>query len=260
EKLMTMPGFAGHMASVTRAAWLPQTLTNIQFAGAGFQFENWLRVRFRDNTPADEMVRRLLTVPFTVNTQNRQFRFVQPAAGDQDGFTLVGFYQANEAKSENLGAAVSRLYLGVKLECAQCHDHPFAPYTRAQFWEFAAFFAELEPLSANRPSFVGPVQPQSDKNRLSIPNTEKMVVARFFDGTDPAWVAERSPRQELADWLTSPKNPYFAKNLANRMWAHFFGYGILDPIDEPGENNHPTHPEFLEELGQAFAPARFNFE
>src|SRR5262249_19692872 len=67
EKLLSMPGYAGHMASVTRAAWLPQTLTNIQFFNAGFQFENWLRIKFRDNMPADEMVRRLLTVPFTVN-------------------------------------------------------------------------------------------------------------------------------------------------------------------------------------------------
>jgi len=256
---MTMPGFAGHMASVTRSAWLPQTLTNVQFAGAGFQFENWLRIRFRENAPADAMVKRLLTVPFTVNTQNRQFRFVQASSDDPDGFTLVGFYQANESKAENLGAAVSRLFLGVKLECAQCHDHPFAPYTRAQFWEFAAFFAELDPLPANTPSFVGPIQPQADKNRLTISNTDKLVVARFFDGTDPDWSPNRTPRQELADWLTSKKNPYFAKNLANRMWAHFFGYGILDPIDEPGENNQPTHPELLEDLGRAFADANFDF-
>src|SRR5206468_11510836 len=115
----------------------------------------------------------LLTVPFTVNTQNPQFRFVQAAGGDQDNFTLVGFYQANEARAENVGSAVSRLFLGVKLECAQCHDHPFAPYTRAQFWEFAAFIADMNPLPANRPSFVGPVRPQSDTNRIAIPNTDK---------------------------------------------------------------------------------------
>jgi uncharacterized protein DUF1549/uncharacterized protein DUF1553 len=259
ERLLAMPGHAGHMAAVTRAAWLPQTLTNVQFAGAGFQFENWLRMKFRDNMPADEIVRRLITVPFTVNAQNRQFRFVQANNNDIDAQTLVGFYQANEAKAENLGAAVSRLFLGVKLECAQCHDHPFAPYTKDQFWEFAAFFAEMEPLPATRPGFVGPPQPQSDKNRIGIPNTDKVVVARFFDGTDPAWGTERSPRQELAAWLTSAKNPYFAKNLANRMWAHFFGYGILDPIDEPGENNQPTHPELLDELGRAFADTRFDY-
>jgi hypothetical protein len=258
ERLLTMPGHAGHMASVTRASWLPQTLTNVQFAGAGIQFENWLRMRFRDNTPADEVVRRLLTIPFTVNTQNRQFRFVQARPNDPDGQTLVGFYQANEARAENVGAAVSRLFVGVKLECAQCHDHPFAPYTKDQFWEFAAFFAEMEPSSPNQPSFVGPVQPQAQKNRIAIPNTDRRVVARFFDGTDPDWTEERSPREEFAAWLTSANNPYFAKNLANRMWAHFFGYGILDPVDEPGENNPPTHPELLEELGRAFAAAKFD--
>ena len=142
----------------------------------------------------------------------------------------------------------------MKLECAQCHDHPFAPYTKDQFWEFAAFFAELNPLPANRPGFVGPIQPQSDKNRITIPNTDKTVVARFFDGTDPNWSAGPHARgRNWPTWLTSPKNPYFAKNMANRMWAHFFGYGILDPIDEPGENNQPSHPELLEELGKAFA-------
>jgi hypothetical protein len=266
EKLLTMPGHAGHFASVTRAAWLPQTLTNIQFAQFGFQFENWLRIRFRDNTPADEMVRRLLTVNFTVVSRNQQFTQVQPNGNDPDGFTLVGFYQANEVKAENLGAAVSRLFLGVKLECAQCHDHPFAPYTKEQFWEFAAFFADLN--ITTRPGIPrpkidaakvdGPATPQSDKNRITIPNSDKTVVARFFDGTDPEWSTERTPRQELANWLTSPTNPFFGKNMANRMWAHFFGYGILDPIDEPGDNNQPTHPELLEELGKAFAAAKFD--
>ncbi|HSQ55239.1 MAG TPA: DUF1549 and DUF1553 domain-containing protein [Gemmata sp.] len=258
ERLMTMPGFAGHMASVTRAAWLPQTISNVQFAYAGYQFENWLRSKFRDNMPADEMVRKLLTIPFQVNAQNPQFRFVQANRNDPESQTLIGFYQANEARPENLGAAVSRLFLGVKLECAQCHDHPFARYTREQFWEFAAFFAEMNPLPGTRPGFVGPIQPQADRNRLTIPNSEKTVVARFFDGTDPIWSADRNPREELATWLTSPANEFFAQNMANRMWAHFFGYGILDPLDEPGDNNPPSHPELLASLGKAFAAAKFD--
>src|SRR5262245_46014749 len=260
DKLLTMPGYAGHMASVTRAAWLPQTLTNVQFAQAGLQFENWLRTRFRENTPADEVVRRLLTVPFTVNVQNPQFRFVQAIGNDPDNFTLVGFYQANEARAENLGSAVSRLFLGVKLECAQCHDHPFARYTREQFWEFAAFFAELNALpSVSRPNLVGPVQPQGNNNRIKVGTTDQTVTARFFDGSSPAWSDDRSPRLELADWLTNPKNTYFRENMANRVWAHFFGYGILDPLDEPGDNNQPSHPQLLKDLGQAFADAKFDY-
>ena len=257
DKLLTMPGHASYFAAVTRAAWLPQTQTNFQFIGAGIQFESWLRERYKNNTPADEVIRRILTVSLT-SIQNQNGRFVQGNADDPDSFALAGFYQANESRPENVGSAVSRLFLGVKLECAQCHDHPFARYTREQFWEFAAFFADLSPLPVNRPGLVGPTQPQSNLNRLTIPKTERVVIARFFDGSDPSWSNERTPRQELANWLTSPSNTFFARNLANRMWSHFFGFGIQDPIDEPGDNNPPSHPELLDDLAQAFASANFD--
>ncbi len=258
DHLLTMPGHANHFAAVTRAQWLPQTTTNVQLAQFGTQFETWLRTRYRENTPADQVVKRILTVKLTVNTQNPMFRFVQADGTDPDGFALAAFYSANEGKPENVGSAVSRLFLGMKLECAQCHDHPFAPYTKDQFWQFAAFFAELSTLAGPRPGFVGPTQPQSDRNRIAIPGTDKKVTATFFDGTNPAWSPDRVPRVELADWLVSAKNPYFAKNTANRVWAHFFGIGIQDPVDEPGENNLPSHPELLKELGQAFADSGFD--
>jgi hypothetical protein len=258
DHLLTMPGHANYFASITRAQWLPQTESNFQLAQFGVQFEQWLRGQYRANTPADRVVRRLLTAKLTVNNQNPMFRFVQPDPNDPDGFNLTGFYSANEGKPEGVGSAVSRLFLGVKLECAQCHDHPFAPYTRDQFWQFAAFFAELNPLAGPRPGFVGPLQPQSDRNSIAIAGTERVVTATFFDGRDPDWVADRSPRVELADWLVAPKNPYFAKTMANRMWAHFFGSGIQDPVDEPGENNPPSHPELLDDLGRAFADNGFD--
>jgi hypothetical protein len=258
ERLMTMPSFAGHLAAVTRAAWLPQTVANQEFVRFGFQFEPWLRERFRDNTPADEVVRKLLLTTFTPAGGRGNQRFLQGDPSNPESFQLIAFYQANEAKPENVGAAVSRTFLGIKLECAQCHDHPFAPYTKEQFWEFAAFFAEMSALPTRRPSEAEPTEPQADKNRLTIPNTDKVIVARFFDGTDPKWAPDRSPRRELADWLTSPNNPYFARNLANRMWAHFFGVGLIDPVDEPGENNPPSHPQLLDDLGRAFAAGKFD--
>jgi hypothetical protein len=259
DQLLKMPGHAIHFASITREQWLPQTNGNFQLAQFGVQFEQWLRGQFRENTPADKMVRRILTVKVSVNNQNPMFRFVQPDPNEPDAFNITGFYSANEGKPENVGSTVSRLFLGVKLECAQCHDHPFASYTRDQFWQFAAFFAELNPLAGPRPGFVGPMQPQSERNSLAVPGTNNKVVrATFFDGTDPDWVPERSPRQELADWLVSAKNPYFAKNMANRMWAHFFGNGIQDPVDEPGENHPQSHPELLTELGRAFAENGFD--
>jgi hypothetical protein len=259
EKLFTLPSHAGHFAASTRTMWLPQSVTNQQFAFFGSQLETFLANRFKENTPADAVVRRVLTANVRANTVvNGNMRFLQPDPNDPESQSLIAFYQANEAKPENAGAAVSRLFLGIKLECAQCHDHPFAPYTKEQFWELAAFFAELNILPNRRPSEAAIKEPQADKNRLNIPNTDKQVVAKFFDGTDPKWNEALTPRQELANWLTRKDNPYFAKNLANRMWAHFFGIGILDPVDEPGENNQPSHPQLMDELGAAFAAAKFN--
>lgn len=258
EHLLAGPGHANYFAAVTRAQWLPQTLTNFQMAQFGVQFESWLRSRYRENTPADQVVKRLLTANVRVNTQNPMFRFVQGDDNDPDTFNMAGFYSANEARPEAMGAAVSRLFLGTKLECAQCHDHPFAPYTRDQFWQFAAFFAELNPLTAPRPGFIGPSRPQSDRNTIGVMGTDRKVTATFFDGSSPNWSVEKSPRQELAEWLTSAKNPYFAKNMANRMWAHFFGTGLTDPVDESGENNPPSHPELLSALGAAFADSGFD--
>ncbi|HUR53899.1 MAG TPA: DUF1549 domain-containing protein [Gemmataceae bacterium] len=258
EKLLAMPAHANHFAAVTRTAWLPQSATNIQFAQPGSQIEQWLRRHFRENTPADVVTTKLLTAKLGQVAQGGNQRFVQGDPSDPESFQLIGFYQANEARAENVGSAVSRVFLGIKLECAQCHDHPFASYTREQFWEFAAFFAELNRVPGNRPGLVGPVQPQSNVNRITIPNTDREIVAAFFDGTDPKWSNDRTPRQELATWLTNPSNPFFGRNLANRMWAHFFGYGILDPVDEPGENNLPTHPELLDAIGKAFAEGKFD--
>jgi hypothetical protein len=171
---------------------------------------------------------------------------------------LAGFYQTNEVKPELLGSAISRLFLGTKLECAQCHDHPFAPYSKQQFWEFAAFFGEFTPLPPVPPTFVGPLTPQYEKNRVTIPNTDRTVEAKYFDGGLPEWVDSRTPREELARWLTAPDNPFFARNLANRTWAKFFGVGLIDPVDEPGDANPPSHPELLDELSRAFVASGFD--
>ena len=257
NKLLTTPDHAAHFAAVTRAEWLPQAFNDFRLGFNAPQLERWLRDRYRDNTPADAVVRRLLTVKVVAGPRG----ILRTPADDQDdpdGQLLAAFYQANEIKPEQLGSVVSRLFLGTKLECAQCHDHPFAPISRQQFWEFAAFFGEFTPLPPVPPSFVGPLTPQYEKNRITIPNTDKTVVARYSDGTPPDWSDDRSPREELARWLTAAENPYFARNLANRMWAKFFGVGLIDPVDEPGDNNPPSHPELLDELARSFAAGGFD--
>jgi hypothetical protein len=261
QRLLTTPGFAAHWAARIRTEWLPQTLTDFRGINFGNQFEGWLRSQIVANTALDELVRKILVASVAVGQRGRVA--LDTNRMDREEIGIAAFYQANDVKPEQVAATVSRVFLGVKLECAQCHDHPFAPYSQAQFWEFAAFFGEFTPLPPISPSFVGPLPPQYEVNRLSIPRNNKsaetrVVTARYFDGSEPVWSHDRSPRRELADWLLSKDNPYFARNIANRVWAHFFGLGIVEPVDEPGDDNPPSHPGLLDELAAGLVESGFD--
>ncbi|HEY8503987.1 MAG TPA: DUF1549 and DUF1553 domain-containing protein [Gemmataceae bacterium] len=253
KRLLESAGYANHFSAVTRDEWFPGTTDDFRVQFAAIQVENWLRDRFRENTPYDEMVRDLLLAPVNDPGQER-FRF------DASRAQAAAFFQANENKPEEVASAAARLFLGVKLECAQCHDHPFAPYTREQFWEFAAFFGDVQPgLPRPRPGR------QEDFERLRetrIPNTNppRTVTARYFDGTEPDWKPDQLPREALVEWLVRAENPYFARNAANRVWEHFFGVGIIDPVDEPGEKNPPSHPELLDDLAGAFVESGYDLK
>jgi hypothetical protein len=260
EGLMTKPSFNSHMASAFRAAWLPESLTNFETIYLGQQYEDWLRRQIAKNASLDEIVKATLTTPVFLGQRGiiaqRPNGAIQQYDADQQA--LQSFYQALQIKPENLGSSVTRAFLGIKLECAQCHDHPFAPYSREQFWQFAAFFGEFTPLPPTGPNFVGPQEPQSDKNVLTIPISGKGVSAHFLDGTAPEWSVKRTPREELANWLIAKDNPFFARNMANRLWAHLFGLGLIDPLDEPGEKNPPSHPELLDGLAKLLVEANYD--
>ncbi len=250
DELLARGAFLNHFASVYRQLWVPQTIDNPQFQFAGPQFENWLRNRFKANTSMDQIVREMLTQKTLFS--GRGARAFQPIDADNPFL----FLQVNEFKPENVAAAASRLFMGVKIECAQCHNHPFAPYKREQFWEQAAFFAEVQPAIAN-------ISDMKAKREIRIPdpNPKKSVVvhARFFDdGQEPSWGDAKSPRVIFADWLTSAKNPYFARNMVNRTWAQFLGLGIIDPIDEPSDDNQPIIPELLDDLAKAYIASGFD--
>src|SRR5262249_43252727 len=137
EELLKGPHYVNHLTNVWRALVLPQNNDpQVQFLAN--QIEGWLRPRLRDNKPYDQMVRELLTAPVTIN----RGRVLQAGSNDAGA---AAFFQANESKPENVAAATSRLFLGIKLECAQCHNHPFASWSRNQFWQFAAFFSGIRP-------------------------------------------------------------------------------------------------------------------
>ena len=179
-----------------------------------------------------------------------------PAYGGGDNSSASAFYMVKEGKPENLAAATARLFLGARLECAQCHDHPFARWKREQFWGLAAFFAGLR--TPQGQGFFGPISEVSDRREITMAGTDRVVQANFLDGSEPRWKYKTGPRTTLADWMTSAENPYFAKAITNRMWAQFFGRGIVNTIDDMHEGNVPSHPEVLQTLAGQFAANGFD--
>jgi hypothetical protein len=249
EKLLASTNYVNHFTNVWKSLLLPDT-ANPQGQFLGQQLSGWLRPRLRENRPYDEIAREILTAPL---------------AGGMGGVVRGGgqgpqaFYQANEMKPDNLAAATSRLFLGVKIECAQCHDHPFAKWTRKQFWEYAAFFGGITPQSMDGMRFT----PASDNPRvreIAIGSSDKKAQARFLDGTDPVWAETSKARNVLAEWVTRRDNPFFARTMANRMWEHFFGIGLVDPSDDFREENPASHPELLDDLASAFAASGFDMQ
>lgn len=254
EKLLSTPQYVDHFTNTWRDLLIPQR-NDLRSSAYANNFERWLIDKVRKNVGYDEMVRELLTAP--VNGFAGRGRPYNPSMA-----AAAAFYQANELKPENMASATSRIFLGVRLECAQCHDHPFADWTRDQFWQYTAFFANIRrPVRRlNRQQRQQPVSNVAvNLPVMKIPGTNREVNARFLDGKVPRWETPRDPREVLADWMTSPNNPYFARTAVNRLWGHFFGYGLIDPVDdEPTKENPISHPELLKELTRQFIAHKYD--
>ncbi len=254
DTLLDSPGYVAHATTVWQALLLPENSTaNYQLRMFLPGFEAWLRKQFTDNVPYDRMVRDLITAPVTDDPRVAYERYRSGLAPEP---TALAFYVAKEACPEEVAAAVARLFLGLRLDCAQCHDHPTDKWKRQQFWEFTAFFAGLQ---KKGDGYLRPLCELSDRREIAIPNTSQVVQAAFLDGSEPQWRYKVGPRVTLAEWITTPENPYFARAAVNRTWAQFFGAGIVDPVDEMTcENSKPSHPELLDELGKQFASHAFD--
>jgi hypothetical protein len=214
-------------------------------------FEAWLRLKFRANAPYDKLVRELLISPISADPQAPE-----PVLRDPTKPNALAFFAVKDAKAENLAAATARVFLGVQIECAQCHDHLFGRWERNQFWQTAAFFAGVERHGDN---VFAPVS-DARRREITIPNTKRTQPATFLDGTEPKWAADANPRAVLAAWVTTKENPFFAKATANRVWGHLLGRGIVDPVDDFSEANKPSHPELLDDLAKALADADFDLK
>ncbi|MBI2424321.1 MAG: DUF1553 domain-containing protein [Candidatus Hydrogenedentes bacterium] len=203
---------------------------NIGFDRKGMlRYNDWLRHSITSNTPMDQLVRELLTA--------EGGNFTNPATNffvvDSDPLVMA----------EN----VAQVFMGVQIKCAQCHNHPFERWTMDDYYSFAAFFAQVgrKPSSDPRENII------FNRGSGEVTNIRdgQVMQPKFLGGPRPE-LNGRDRRAAVAEWLTSPDNPWFSKNIANRVWQHFFGAGIIDPPDDVRVTNPPSNPQLLDELGK----------
>jgi hypothetical protein len=242
DELLNGPDYADLVAHHLANQWRRRLLARVTGSTIlyGPQLEGWLTRQFKANRPYDQLVRGLLTRP-----------------------EAAGFYRAQQGKPEEIAASTARLFLGVKLECAQCHDdRSGGTWKRTQFWELAAFFNGLPDTGVRGNKLVLQDAPKPmGPARIQIPDSDTWVDGHFPDGSRPDGPAEAEPTVQLADWLTRPDNPWFARAAVNRVWHTCFGTGLIEPVDGLGSVDNPaSHPELLDELTQQFIAHGFDLK
>lgn len=242
DRLLNSPDHASHLATVWRRFLIPEGVDLTAFGGVE-AFDQWLAERFSSDDSYDEVVRNLLLA---------EGRLVRSGP--------LLFYSAAKLDPDQLASRTARVFLGMRLECAQCHDHPFEPWAQDEFWGFAAFFARISRPNGTLEN-VSTVMRVSDVDRgeVMLPETEKVIAPKFLDGSK-VLDGDGAParRQQLADWLTAARNPFFARATANRVWGQLFGKGIVEPIDNFGIEHQPTSPELLDLLAGHFVGTDFS--
>jgi Protein of unknown function (DUF1549)/Protein of unknown function (DUF1553) len=241
DELLASPRFGQHMADIWKGYLLPRTSDNRQLQTE--PLTRWLAESFNGDKPWDQLVTELIT-----------------ASGKQDEHGAVTFFLANPT-ADKVTDAVSRLFLGVQLQCAQCHNHPFTKWKQTEYWGMAAFFTKVKTDRVKQAAKQGDAAAVSEDAKggpAKLPMSAKVVPAKFLQGEEPKLDRAAPYRPVLAKWMTSPENPFFARAMANRLWAQFFGRGIVDPVDDMHDGNPPSHPELLQELAEQFAAHHFD--
>jgi hypothetical protein len=208
------------------------------------KFKEWLSEHLAADKPYDQMVRDLIT--------SEGDTFQQPATNFWHPATDFMLKKFDVKKAT---PTVSRLFLGIRMECAECHNHPLENFTQDDFYGLSAFFARLQvkhgPAEYRRTWYL------ADEGEVEHPVTKKPVAAKFLGGQTPRFGPDEDRRTALANWVTSPKNPYFARATVNRIWHEYFQTGLVEPFDDFRSTNPPTNKELLDRLATFFVDSGF---
>ena len=212
---------------------------NQVYPKAAFVYYEWLRDQMLADVPLDEIVSNLLT-----------------ACGSNLREPAANYYQI-EPDTLKLAENTAQVFMGMRIQCAQCHNHPFDRWTMNDYYSFAAFFAQVgrKPGDDPRESII---YDRGDGD-VKHPVTHAVMRPKFLGGDVPEIKGE-SRREALARWLTSPENPYFARNLANIVWAHFVGRGIIEPVDDGRLSNPAANPQLLDSMASKLVQYKYNLK
>jgi hypothetical protein len=201
-------------------------------------YYNWLSERIAKNIPLNEIVIELLS-----------------ASGGTVSSPAVNFYQT-ELDQLKLTENVAQVFMGMRIQCAQCHNHPFDRWTMDDYYGFKAFFSQVGRKNTDDPQEVIIYNNKSGESKHFL--TQAVMKPKFLGGASPELKPGEDRRKVLAHWIASPENPYFARNIANIMWAHFFGAGIVEPVDDVRVSNPPSNPELLSALAKSLTDYKFD--
>jgi hypothetical protein len=248
DQLVELPEFADFWA-LKWADVLRSSRKTIQVKGS-YGFQAWLRGHFQKNTPIDVVVREIVTS--NGNT------YSNPAAN---------YYRISKDPT-GLAETTAQLFLGFRMQCAKCHNHPFERWTQDDYYGMAAWFAQVktkpEPVIGTRPA--GPNATAAEivfnarTGEVTQPRTGKTMKPRYIGVGEVDVKPGEDRREVLAKWLTSPENPFFAKSVANRVWFHLMGKGIVDPVDDFRDSNPSCNDELLDALAKDFAAKKFDMK
>ena len=248
DRLLETPEYAYYFANKWADILRVKRRNQADRAEGTFAFHNWIREAIARDMPYSEFARAILA-----------------ASGNEDQHPPTVWYK-ELTKPEEFVDDTAQVFLGLRIACANCHHHPYEKWSQDDYWGLAAFFGKVDrkqiadPSGLNQPKQRTLVYIRASKSPVINKRTNQPAVVKPLDGEPMQFAADEDPRQKLVDWLVDSKNPFFARAVANRYWAHFFSRGIVDPLDDMRVTNPPSNPELLDALAKTLVDNKYSLK
>jgi hypothetical protein len=248
DRLLASGDYADYFAGKWSAVLRNRRATSRDDNRPTFAFHKWIRESLDQNKPYDQFVREILS-----------------ATGKEIENGPVAWYRQVKDQPQQVEDS-AQLFLGLRIQCARCHHHPFEKWSQQDYYGLSAFFSRVSIKTPPRPKDAkakpDPMEVSHQKGAAEAKNPKTNASVKPTGlGTEPMEIpADDDPRVHLADWMARPDNPFFAHALVNRYWKHFFGRGLVDPEDDMRATNPATNPELLKALADHFVEHRFDMK